>query len=300
MAGGSGFLGRRIVDGLLKRGVPKENISTPDSRQFDLRKREDCLKAARGQDVVFHMAALTSHILDKNSIQGQIFYENLIIGAQMLEAARVAGVQKIITSGSSAEYPESAPSPLKEEYLWLGLPPEIDMYYGLAKKLLIVQGQGYRRQYGLKAIHLIFTNMFGPGERPESGYAVPSLIQRIIDAKRSNSSFVKVWGTGRPVRDFLFADDAVQGILLAAETYDKEDPVNIGSGVGMSIKELVQNIARVANFTGEIRWDATKPEGRMRRVLDCTRAKRELGFVSSTPFEEALRTTIEWHEKLSG
>ena len=300
VTGGSGFLGQRIVDGLFKWGVPKANISTPDSKQFDLRRWEDCLKAAQGQDVVFHMAAFTSHILDKNSIQGQIFYENLIMGAHMLEAARVAGVQKIITSGSSAEYPESAPSPLKEDDLWLGRPPEIDAYYGLSKKLLIVQGQGYRRQYGLNAIHLIFTNMFGPGERPESGYAVPSLIQRIIDAKRSNSPFVKVWGTGRTVRDLLFVDDAVRGIRLAAETYHKEDPVNIGSGVGMSIKELVENSARVANFSGEIHWDVTKPEGRIQRVLDGTRAKREFGFVPSTPFEEALRTTIKWHEKLSG
>jgi GDP-L-fucose synthase len=297
VTGGSGFLGSHVVNGLLRRGVPKENIFIPSSKELDLRKWESCLRVVKGQEIIFDLAAVTGDLLLRTKIPGTLFYDNLIMGVQLIEAARQAGVQKIITIGSAAAYPENAPTPLKEEDLWMGPQSFINISYGLAKKMLLVQGQAYRHQYGADIIHLMPTNTYGPRERVASGYLMPSLIQKVIDAKKNGSKFIDAWGTGDPVRDFLYVDDTVQGILLAAEQYDESDPVNLGTGVGISIRDLVALICKFVGFTGEVHWDAAKPNGQMYRIMDTRRAEERFGFKAKVPLAEGLKKTIEWHEK---
>lgn len=296
VAGGSGFLGSHVVEGLLRRGVPEKNIFIPRSKDFDFRKWENCVRAVQGQEVIFDLAAFTGDLMLRTQIPGKLFYDNLIMGIHLIEAARQAGVEKIITIGSAAAYPENAPVPLKEDDLWMGPQSFINLSYALAKKMLLVQGQTYRHQYGSNIIHLMPTNTYGPRERVESGYLMPSLIQKVIDAKRAGKSFIDAWGTGEPVRDFLYIDDAIEGILLAAEHYNESDPVNLGTGIGISIKELISLICKFVGFDGEVRWDTTKPNGQMYRIMDTKRAETKLGFRAKTPLEVGLKKTIEWHK----
>ena len=296
MTGGSGFLGSHVVEGLKRRGVPEKNIFVSTSREFDLRKWEGCVRAVEGQEIIFDLAAVTGDLLRRLKIPGELFYDNLIMGVQLIEAARQAQVKKIITIGSAAAYPENAPTPLKEEDLWMGPQSFINISYGLAKKMLLVQGQAYRRQYGMDIIHLMPTNTYGPRERVESGYLMPSLINRVVEAKHSGRPSIEVWGTGEPVRDFLYVDDAVEGILTAAESYDDSEPVNLGTGVGISIKELVNLISKLVGFRGEIKWDTSKPNGQMYRIMNTHRAKEKFGFKPKMSLEEGLKKTIEWHE----
>jgi GDP-L-fucose synthase len=293
--GGSGFVGSYVVLGLIKRGVPEKNISAPSSKECDLRKREDCVRAVRGRNIVFDCAIVAGDLLARAKNPGSIFYDNLMMGTQLLEAARQEGVEKIITMGSAVEYPENAPSLLKEEDLWMGELASVNLPYALARKAVLVQGQLYRKQYGLNAIHLLPTNIYGPREKFESGYLMPSLIKKIFDAKKASAAYIEAWGTGEPLRDFLYADDAVEGILLAAERYDEAEPANLGTGVGISIKDLVALISRVAGFKGGVRWDATKPNGQMSRVMDTHRAEEKFGFKAKIALEEGLKKTIEWH-----
>lgn len=299
VTGGAGFLGAHVVRGLLKRGVPEKNIFIPRSKDFDLRKWSDCEKVVLNQDIVFDLAAVTGDILSRQKIPGQIFYDNLIMGVQLMEASRRAGVTKVITVGSAIEYPENAPPPLKEDDLWSGPNSLINIPSGLPKKMLLVQGQAYRAQYGFDVIHLILTNTFGPYERVESGYLMPSLIQRFVNAQKENQPFVEVWGTGEAIRDFLYVNDAVEGIILAAELYDEKYPVNLGTGIGTSIKDLVKLLCRLTNYQGEIRWDATKPNSQLYRALEVSRAWDRFGFKAKTSLEEGLRLTIEWHKNQS-
>jgi len=299
VAGGNGFLGSHVVQGLRRRGVPEGNIFIPTSKEFDLRKMENCERVVKGQEILFDFAVVAGDLSRRMQIPGELFYDNLMMSVQILEAARRAGMEKVVSIGSAVEYPENAPAPLKETDLWMGEQAPVNIPYGFAKKTLLLQGQAYRAQYGFDTIHLLLTNVFGPRERVASGYLMPSLIQRVIDAKREKKTSIEVWGTGEALRDFMYVDDAVEGILLAAERYDEGEPVNLGTGFGVSIKELVVMISKIVGYTGEVRWDTTKPNGQMRRVMDIHRAEKMFGFRTKTKLEEGLKATVEWHEKNS-
>lgn len=294
VTGGTGFLGQHIVRNLLARGVPQKNIFTPKSEDLDLRKRENCRKAVAGRNVVIHTAGITGNVELHKNHPARIFYDNLMMGVELMEAARVSGVEKFVTIGSATEYPNNARLPYREEDLWIGPVEENHAPYTIAKKMLLVEAQAYRKQYGLNAIHLLLTNMYGPGEH-EDGGPIPSMIRRVADAKKNGRNFMEIWGTGKPTRDFLYVEDAAEGIILAAEKYDKEEPVNLGSGYEISIKEVAETIMRVMNFTGQLKFDASKPDGLMRRLLDASRAEREFGFRAMTDFEKGLKKTVTYH-----
>jgi GDP-L-fucose synthase len=297
VTGGGGFLGRVVVAKLRERGVPEANIFTPRAAELDLLKWEDCVKAAAGRDIVIHLAAVVGGIGANREHPGKFFYENLMMGVQLMEAARQAKVNKFVAIGTICAYPKFTPVPFKEDDLWDGYPEETNAPYGLAKKMLLVQAQAYRQEYGFDAVYLLPVNLYGPNDNfdPKSSHVIPALIKKILDAKRTGQNFIDVWGSGTATREFLYVDDAAEGILLATENYDKPDPVNIGAGMEISIKDLVLMIARLTDFKGEIRWDATKPDGQPRRSLDTSRAKKEFGFRAKTTFEEGLRKTIEWY-----
>jgi len=297
VTGGAGFLGSFVVKKLIERGVPKENIFIPRSKDFDLRKWENCQKVVKDKDVVIHLAAKVGGIGFNQKYPGELFYDNLIMGVQLMEAARQAGIEKFVAIGTICAYPKFTPVPFKEEDLWSGYPEETNAPYGLAKKMLLVQAQAYRQQYGFNAIYLLPVNLYGPGDNfnPESSHVIPALIKKVADAKKENKDFIEVWGTGKATREFLYVEDAAEGIILATEKYDKPDPINLGSGMEISIKDLVETICRLMNFKGEIRWDTLKPDGQPRRCLDVTRAEKEFGFKAKTDFETGLKRTIEWY-----
>lgn len=297
VTGAHGFLGKHLVRNLLeKRKVPKENLFLPTSEELDLRKWENCQKAVKGQDIVIHLAAKVGGIGLNMEIPGEMFYDNAIMGIQLMEAARQARVEKFVALGTICCYPKFTPVPFKEEDLWNGYPEETNAPYGLAKKMLLVQAQAYRQQYGFNAIFLMPVNMYGPGDNfdPKSSHVIPALIRKVYEAKKEGRDYIEVWGTGKATREFLYVEDGAEGILLATEKYDKADPVNLGSGTEISIKDLVKLICKLMDFKGEIRWDTTKPDGQPRRRLDTSRAKEEFGFVAKTTLEEGLKTTIKW------
>jgi len=303
VTGGHGFLGTHLVKNLLeKRGVPKENVYIPKREDLDLRIWENCQKAVRGRDLVLHLAAVAGGIGLNRAKPGELFYNNLMMGTQLMEASRQEGVKKFLGLATICAYPKFTPVPFREENLWDGYPEETNAPYGLAKKMLLVQAQAYRQQYGFNAITLFPVNMYGPNDNfdPETSHVVPALIRKVAAAKKENSDFIEVWGTGQPTRGFLYVEDSAEGILLAAEKYDKGDPINLGSGMEISIKELVETICRLMNFKGELRWDATRPDGQPRRALDTTRAKEEFGFLATTSFEEGLKKTINWYIENNG
>jgi len=294
VTGSAGFLGQHLIVKLLARGVPRENIFAPSSKELDLRRAENCTAAVRGIDVIIHLAGITGNVELHRARPAEIFYDNLIIGVELMEVARCAGVKKFVAIGSASEYPENAPVPLIEENLWIGPPEENHASYVVAKKMLLVQAQAYRRQYNFNAVHLLLTNMYGPGEHPDGG-PIPSFIIRVLEAKRSGARFVEAWGSGRPTRDFLYVEDATEGIVLAAEKYESDKPVNLGSGIEYSIKEIFELIARLTDFHGEIRWDTSKPDGQLRRVLNTVWADRSFGFKPRTNMEVGLKETIKHH-----
>lgn len=299
VAGGAGFLGKNVVAKLKAAGVSDANVFVPCFPEYDLRKMADCEKAVRGQDVVIHLAAKVGGIGLNREKPGELFYENLMMGLQMMEAARVAGVEKFVAIGTICAYPKFTPAPFREDDLWNGYPEETNAPYGLAKKMLLVQAQAYRQQYGFNAIYLLLVNLYGPRDNfdPKSSHVIPALIKKVADAQKTGEDFIEVWGTGKPTREFLYVEDAAGGIVRAAEKYDKPEPVNLGSGMEISIKDLIGLICRLMNFNGEIRWDASKPDGQPRRMLDVSRAEKEFGFRAKTDFEEGLKKTIEWYLK---
>lgn len=293
VTGGTGFVGRQLVKNLInKRGLFEKKIFTPRSAELDLRIKENAEKAVRGVDVIFHLAALSGGIGFSASHPGRMFYDNALMGLNLIEAARLAGVEKFINIGSYNEYPKTAPMPLKEENLWDGLPEASFLPYGMAKKTLLIQLQAYRKEYGFKGIHLILASMFGSGYDPASTNLIPALIRQIIESKKNNLPVIG-WGTGRATRDFLYVEDAVEGIVLAAEKYDKPEPVNLGSGRETSIKELIGILCQLMDFQGEIKWDQTKPEGQLRYIMDSSHAKEEFGFVPTVGLTEGLKKTLE-------
>ena len=298
VTGGAGFLGKVVVAKLIGRGVPEANIFVPRSSELDLTKWESCVRAVEGRDVVIHLAAVVGGIGANREHPGKFFYENLMMGVQLMEAARQANVAKFVAIGTVCAYPKFTPVPFKEDDLWNGYPEETNAPYGLAKKMLLVQAQAYRQEYGFDAIYLLPVNLYGPNDNfdPKSSHVIPALIKKVEDAKKANAPFIDVWGTGGASREFLYIDDAAEGIVLAAEQYDKPEPVNLGAGMEISIKDLVEMLAHLMDFKGELRWDATKPDGQPRRMLDVTRAEREFGFRAKMTFEEGLKKTIEWYE----
>lgn len=297
VTGGNGFLGSRVVAALIAHGVSRETIFTPRSTELDLLKKEDCEKAVAGRDVVIHLAAVVGGIGANREHPGKFFYENLMMGVQLMEAARSAAVQKFVAIGTVCAYPKFTPVPFKEDDLWNGYPEETNAPYGLAKKMLLVQAQAYRQEYGFDTIYLLPVNLYGPGDNfdPASSHVIPALIRKVYDAKMANASFIEVWGTGNASREFLYVDDAAEGIVLATERYDGAEPVNLGSGREITIKDLTETVCRLMEYAGEIRWDVTKPDGQPRRRLDVSRAEQEFGFCAKVGFEEGLKETINWY-----
>jgi GDP-L-fucose synthase len=298
VTGGGGFLGTAVVRRLNAAGA--DQIFVPRSKEYDLRSTvgiDRALAAGRPQ-VVIHLAAVVGGIGANRENPGRFFYDNAIMGIQLIESARLAGVEKFVTIGTVCAYPKFTPVPFKEDDLWTGYPEETNAPYGLAKKMLLVQGQAYREQYGLDVIHLIPVNLYGPGDNfdPKSSHVIPALIKKCIDAREAGLDHIDVWGTGMASREFLFVDDAADGIVLAAELYDGAEPVNLGVGREITIRDLVTMIAGLTKFTGELRWDPTKPDGQPRRALDTTRARERFGFAAQMPWDEGLRATIEWYE----
>jgi GDP-L-fucose synthase len=299
VTGGGGFLGQAVVGRLEAAGA--DSIFVPRSLTYDLRTKEGIDRAlAEGRpQLVIHLAAVVGGIGANRENPGRFFYENAILGIQLLEQARVANVEKFVTIGTVCAYPKFTPVPFREDDLWDGYPEETNAPYGLAKKMLLVQGQAYREQYGFNVIHLIPVNLYGPGDNfdPKSSHVIPALIKKCVDARDNGDAHIEVWGTGSASREFLYVDDAAEGIILAAERYDDPEPVNLGTGQEITIRELVDLIVKLTGFTGEIRWDATKPDGQPRRALDTTRARKRFGFEAQMPWEEGLQRTIDWFER---
>lgn len=300
VTGAHGFLGKHLVENLLsKRKVPRKNLFTPTSKELDFTKFRNCQKAVKGVEIIIHLAGVVGGIGVNARRPGEFFYKNAVMGIQLMEAARLAGVEKFVALGTICCYPKFAKVPFKEEDLWKGYPEETNAPYGLAKKMLLVQSQSYRKQYGFNSIFLMPVNMYGPGDNfdPKSSHVIPAIILKIHRAKKTGKKYVKVWGTGSPTREFLHVKDGAEAILLATEKYNKSDPVNLGSGAEISIKELVKLISSIMDFKGKIIWNKKKPDGQPRRKLDITRAYKEFGFKAKIDFRQGLKETIDWFLK---
>jgi len=298
VTGGAGFLGSFLVEkSINERGVDPSNIRVPRSKSVDLRRWENCVKAVENMDVVIHLAAKVGGIGFNEKYPAMLFYDNAIMGIQLMEAARQAGVEKFVAIGTVCAYPKYTSVPFREEDLWNGYPEETNAPYGLAKKVLLVQAQAYRQQYGFDAIYLLPVNMYGPRDNfdPESSHVIPALIKKMVDGKLEGRKEVVVWGTGKVSREFLYVEDAAEGILLAAEKYDEPSPVNLGVGREITIGEVVDLIKELTGYDGMIIWDTSKPDGQPRRSLDTTKAKEKFGFEAKTNFREGLKRTIDWY-----
>jgi GDP-L-fucose synthase len=298
VTGGAGFLGSFLVDDLVRTAqVRREDITVPRSKDLDLRIWENCLSAVKGQDIIIHLAASVGGIGFNMENPATLFYDNAIMGIQLMEAARREGVQKFVQLGTICAYPKFAPIPFREDDLWNGYPEETNAPYGLAKKMLLVQAQAYRKQYDLNAIYLLPVNLYGPRDNfdPRSSHVIPALIKKFVEACKTGAESVTLWGTGDATREFLYVEDAARGILLATERYDKEEPVNLGAGFEISIRDLALLIKELTDYDGELAWDTTKPDGQPRRMLDTSRAHEEFGFRASTDFRTGLKRTIDWY-----
>jgi GDP-L-fucose synthase len=302
VTGGGGFLGKAVVRRLEAAGA--DSIFVPRSREYDLRTKEGIDRAlADGRpQLVIHLAAVVGGIGANRDNPGRFFYENAIMGIQLMEQARLVGVEKFVTIGTVCAYPNLTPVPFKEDDLWNGYPEETNAPYGLAKRMLLVQGQAYRQEYDFNAIYLLPVNLYGPGDNfdPTSSHVIPALIKKCADAIDSGADHIDVWGSGSASREFLYVEDAAEAIVLAAERYNGPDPVNLGTGREITIRELVESIARLTGFDGEIRWDSSKPDGQARRALDTSRARDQFGFEARMPWEEGLRAAIDWYVSSRG
>jgi len=299
ITGGHGFLGTHLV-AQLKKLAPKE-IRLPNHAEHDLRTQMVCKKIVQNIDMIVHLAANVGGIGYNQKFPGELFYDNLMMGVHLMEEARKAKVKKFVGLGTICAYPKFTPIPFQEKNLWDGYPEETNAPYGLAKKMLLVQGQAYRQQYNFNAIYLLPVNMYGPGDNfnPRSSHVIPALIRKFVEAKKKNQKTVTVWGTGRPTREFLYVKDAAQAILLASEFFNDSEPINLGSSFEISIRELAETIQKIVGFTGKLIFDTSKPDGQPRRKLDVSQAKKLFGFKSTTSFEKGLKETIEWYLKNS-
>lgn len=292
-------MGTKVYAELLRAGAKPGNINRPRSTELNLLLPENCAKAVKGMDLVVHLAANVGGIGYNREHPGKLFYDNAVMGIHLIEESRKARVKKFVQVGTVCAYPKYPPRiPFKEGDIWEGFPEETNAPYGLAKKMLLAQLQAYRQEYGFNGIYLLPTNLYGPGDNfnPNSSHVIPALIKKFVEAVENNSGEVTVWGTGNPSREFLYVDDAARGIVLAAQKYDKGEPVNLGSHREIKIKQLAHMIAKHTGFKGKIAWDKTKPDGQPRRKLDVSRAKKEFGFVSKVDFNTGLANTIKWYK----
>lgn len=297
VTGGAGFLGRFVVEKLHEAGC--REVFVPRSAEYDLTNEggiKRLLETAE-PDIVIHLAAVVGGIGANRKHPGSFFYKNLMMGVQLMERARLRGVSKFVSAGTICSYPKFTPVPFKEEDLWNGYPEETNAPYGLAKKMLLVQAQAYRAEYGFNAINPMLVNLYGPGDNfdPESSHVIPALIRKCVEAVEAKEDTIEVWGTGKATREFIYVEDAAEGIVLATEKWDSPEPINIGTGKEISIKDLVELIARVCGFRGRITWDASKPDGQPRRCLDVSKARSLLGFNARMDFEAGLRRTVDWY-----
>ena len=299
VTGGGGFLGSHVVAALQARGCL--HVVAPRSAEYDLRERDAIRRLLRDArpTLVIHLAAVVGGIGANRAHPGRFFYENAIMGIELIEQARQYGLAKFVVAGTICAYPKLSPVPFQEQNLWNGYPEETNAPYGIAKKALLVQCQAYRQEYGLNAIYLLPVNIYGPRDNLDlnTSHVIPALIKKCVDARNRGDKSIECWGTGKATREFLYVEDAAEGLLLAAEHYNQPDPVNLGSGKEISIKDLVALIAKLTDFRGEIRWDTTQPDGQPRRCLDTQRAERAFGFHAKTSFEDGLRKTIAWYEQ---
>ena len=299
VTGGAGFLGRVVTRKLKERGC--REVIVPRSKQWDLRSAEviDRLSREARPTIVIHLAAVVGGIGANRENPGRFFYDNAIMGIQLLEFARQHGIRKFVTAGTICSYPKFTPPPFREEDLWSGYPEETNAPYGLAKKMLLVQGQAYRQQYGMNVVYVMPVNLYGPDDNFDLGssHVIPALIRKCLEAKAAGTGSIEVWGDGTPTREFLYVDDAAEGIVLAAEKYDKPEPVNLGAGFEITIKDLVHHIARLNGFEGEFIWDHSKPNGQARRILDTRKAEQEFGFKAGISLEEGIRRTISHYSE---
>jgi GDP-L-fucose synthase len=299
VTGGAGFLGRQVVHQLCQAGADPQKITVPRSQDLDLRKMENCQRAADQQDIVIHLAAHVGGIGLNREKPAELFYDNLMMGTQLIHAAYEAGVQKFVCAGTICAYPKFTPVPFKEDDIWNGYPEETNAPYGIAKKALLVQLQSYRQQYGFDGIYLLPVNLYGPEDNfdPRSSHVIPALVRKVHEAQQQGLTKLPVWGDGSPTREFLYVDDAARGIVVATQKYSDPDPVNLGTNEEISIRDLITLLCDLMEFKGEIVWETDKPNGQPRRCLDTERAKERFGFTAEVGFEQGLKNTIEWYRQ---
>ena len=302
VTGGAGFLGKQVVDQLSLAGADLDKITIPRSRELDLCKLENCEKAVKDQDIVVHLAAHVGGIGLNRQKPAELFYDNLMMGAQLIHAAYQAGIEKFVCVGTICAYPKFTPVPFKEDDLWNGYPEETNAPYGIAKKALLVQLESYRLQYGFNGIYLLPVNLYGPEDNfdPNSSHVIPALIRKVYEAQQRGDKKLPVWGDGSPTREFLYSTDAARGIVMATQKYNEPAPVNLGTNHEVAIRDLVEMICELMEFEGEIVWETDKPNGQPRRCLDTQRAKEKFGFVAETEFRQGLKNTIDWYRQNPG
>jgi GDP-L-fucose synthase len=299
VTGGAGFLGKQVVEQLKEAGANPDKITIPRSRDLDLRSLENCQKAVANQDVVIHLAAHVGGIGLNREKPAELFYDNLMMGAQLIHAAYRAGVEKFTCVGTICAYPKFTPVPFKEDDIWNGYPEETNAPYGVAKKALLVQLQSYRQQYNFNGVYVLPVNLYGPEDNfdPSSSHVIPALIRKVHEAQQRGDKKLPVWGDGSPTREFLYSTDAARGIVMATQKYEESEPVNLGTNYEISIKDLVELICDLMGFEGEIVWETDQPNGQPRRCLDTNRAKEKFGFVAQVEFKQGLKNTIDWYRK---
>lgn len=299
VTGGAGFIGQHVVKNLLKKGVSRENIIVPRSKNNDLRLYSNCKKVVDGIDIVIHLAGNVGGIGYNMDNPGELFYDNIIMGVKLIEASRKAGVKKFVSVGTVCSYPKITKTPFKEKDLWSGYPEETNAPYGLAKKMLIVQGRAYRKQYNFNSIDLLLANSYGPNDRfdDKRSHVIPAIIKKVEDAKEKKAKYIELWGSGTVTREFIYVEDAAEAIVLATEKYEDDEPINIGSGKEISIKHLVKKITKIMKYGGKIKWKKNKPDGQPKRRLDTSKIKK-LGFLSRTKMDDGLKKTVEYYRKI--
>ena len=299
VTGGAGFLGRQVVKELCQAGAEQEKITVVRSRDYDLREMEKCKQAVASQDIVIHLAAHVGGIGLNLVKPAELFYDNLMMGTQLIHAAYLAGVEKFVCVGTICAYPKFTPVPFKEDDLWNGYPEETNAPYGIAKKALLVQLQAYKQQYGFNGIYLLPVNLYGPEDNfnPDSSHVIPALIRKVHEAQQKGEKELPVWGDGSPTREFLYSTDAARGIVMGTTDYNDTEPVNLGTGYEITIRDLISIICELMEFEGEIVWQTDKPNGQPRRCLDTERAKQAFGFTAEVGFKEGLKNTIDWYRQ---